>query len=121
MVGDTNRGARGHVAAQVIAAFGDRDEPAELLAGDKRRWASCPAGQPFTVTGDADVTNWVGGDIIVDEIGTTTVRQGAEPRTCHHVLASRANLVVEAFACGDGDTTAQANQIVDRILVQFPE
>jgi hypothetical protein len=34
-------------------------------------------------------------------------------------VAAQANVAVEAIACGDGDTTKEANEITDTILAKL--
>jgi hypothetical protein len=37
------------------------------------------------------------------------------------VLAAQANIVVDALVCGDGDTVAPTNKLVDTLLAKFPK
>lgn len=121
LIGDVNRGARGQVANQVITAFADDHYPAMLLASAARGWKGCPVDEPFTVT-DGDLVTWIPDQPVVTptRISTTMTRVGDTPRTCRHVIAAQYNLVVDVITCGDGDTTRDANQIVDRILAKIP-
>jgi hypothetical protein len=124
LLGDTNRGARGNLAAQVVSVFDSRKAPTDVLFIARLDWFSCAEGQMFTVrSSDNDISHWVAGATTVTptRIATTIRREEPPPRSCHHVLAAQANVVVEAFACGDGDTTAQVNAIADKILAEIPQ
>lgn len=125
IVGNTNRGAGGRVAAQVISVWENRRQPRDVLDSVQRAWALCHAGEQFTVTGSGGEGDqyWVAGQISAQgETRASSVIERAEPpgRTCHHTVAIQANIAVEARACGEGDTAAQANEIADRILARFP-
>jgi hypothetical protein len=122
MAGDTNRGTGGQVATQVISVFATRDDPANMLFSFRLDWASCVRKAGFTVTGDVD-QHWTTGTIEDGEnrLSITLTRTEPPPRTCHHVVAAQANVAVEAIACGDGDTTKEANEITDTILSKFPK
>jgi hypothetical protein len=122
IVGDLNRGPRGQTATQVITAFVNRDEPRGAVTTADLSWRRCQEGQQFTVE-EARITHtWIAGATNRTDYRVTTGygRVDAD-RTCHHVLASQANLVVEAMSCGDGDTAAEANRIADRLLEGFPD
>jgi hypothetical protein len=121
MIGDTDRGARGQAAAQVISVFASRDDPAEFLNSTTRNWASCLRQGAMTLTGPP-TQHWTPGQLeqTATRIALTITRQEPPPRTCHHVVAAQANIAVEAVVCGDGDTVTPANQIVDTLLAKFP-
>jgi hypothetical protein len=125
LVGNTNRGMNGRVAAQVISVWENRNQPRDVLDSARRDWALCHDGEQFTVAasgGEGD-QYWVAGQIsAAGETRASSVIERQEPpeRTCHHVFATQANIGVETTACGDGDTAAQANEIADRILARFP-
>jgi hypothetical protein len=36
-------------------------------------------------------------------------------------MTAQANVLVEIIVCSDGDTTAQANTVTDRILAKVPQ
>ena len=69
------------------------------------------------------VHHWFPGKTTLEEtqISTTIQRQEPTPRTCYHVMARQANIVVETMACGDGNTIDHANEIPSRILAKFPQ
>ena len=88
--------------------------------------------QPFTVTtGSGEPqTLWVRNDTDTDNpdsptrISVSYERQEPTAQTCGHVMASKANIVVETIACGDGDTVTQvtqANEIANQILLKSPQ
>ena len=110
------------MATQVITAFNNRDEPRAAVTTADSTWRRCQEGQQFTVEEARIKHTWVAGATTRRDYRVITgyTRQDAPPRTCHHVLASQANLVVEAMSCGDGDTAAEANRIADRLLDGFP-
>ena len=125
MVGNTNRGINGRVAAQVISVWVDRKQPRAVLDSARRDWALCHDGERFTVlTSDGEAgPYWVAGPISAEvETRASSVIERQDPpgRTCQHVFAVQANIGVETIACGEGDTAAQANEIADRILARFP-
>ncbi len=124
-VGNTNRGVNGRVAAQVISVWENRKQARHVVDSVRIGWAFCHADEQFTVAGSGGEPDqyWVAGQISADgETRASSVIERREPsgRTCHSVVAVQANIGVEARACGDGDTAAQANEIVDRILARFP-
>jgi hypothetical protein len=122
MIGDTDRGAGGWAAAQVISVFASRDDPAEFLNATTRNWASCLRQGAVTLTGPP-AQHWTPRqpEQTATRIALTITRQEPPPRTCHHVMAAQANIAVEAVVCGDGDTVTPANQIVDALLAKFPK
>lgn len=125
IVGNTNRGSNGRIAAQVVSVWEDHNQPRDVLFTVRLDWALCRDGQQFTVAASdgEDRQSWVAGQIsTVDEVRASTVmeRQESPEWTCHHILAIHANVAVETMACGEGDTAAQANEIADSILARFP-
>jgi hypothetical protein len=123
VAGNLNRGARGVGATQLVAVFTNRNDAASSPDFALGMWKLCNDGQQFTIdTGDGGSQHWTAGPITGPKtrIETTDTRQEPPPRTCHHVMTAQANVVVETIVCGDGDTTAQANAIVDRILAKVP-
>ncbi len=128
--GDTNRGARGQIAQQLITVFDNRDQPARVVGDLARMFGYCAAGEVFSTT-IGDVTqHWTAGPVTSDATGPISdatragggaQRQEAPPRTCYHATVARANVVVESVVCGDGDSEGQANVIIDRIAAKFPE
>jgi hypothetical protein len=124
MAGDTNRGTGGQVATQVISVFGSRTDPANLLTSYRLDWASCLRKPSFTTTSDDVDQHWTAStaqEADVNRLSITLTRTEPPSRTCHHVVATQANVGVEAIACGDGDTTKEANEIVDTILAKIPK
>lgn len=121
MVGDTNRGTDGQVAAQVISVFASRGDTANFLNSFRLDWASCIRAGTFTAAGEPE-QHWDTAPIeeAGSRLSTTVTRQEPPLRTCHHVVAAQANVAVEALACGDGDTNKEANAIVDALLAKFP-
>jgi hypothetical protein len=125
-VGNQATGARGQVASQVISVWTDREKPRQIVrANAELTWKACPDNSPFTFDSGHGVNHWTTGTITANEdtsrISTTAQRQEPPPRTCAHVMAAQANVVVETSVCGDGDTLAAANQIADRILAKVPQ
>lgn len=121
MAGESDRGASGNVAAQMITVYADRTVPGQVLSAATSEWTGCKADQPFTVSGGGG--HWIPDELTVEDtrIGTTMTRQEKPPRSCHHVMASQANVIVETFACDAGDTAEQANEIADKILAKLPK
>ncbi|KUH85695.1 hypothetical protein AU186_23465 [Mycobacterium sp. GA-1999] len=128
LVGNANRGAHGQAVTQMVAVF---EDPADItgIAGQggamwtiEHEWGNCPDGDIFFI--ELDPTNnqrWVPYPITKgpDRIGTTFQRDGL-PRNCHHVVAHRANVLVDVVVCTDGDSKAPANTLTDRILAKLP-
>jgi len=119
-------GARDRVA-QLITVWQDREQPKNVVSQSAYEWeAYC--GYPFTTTdggGDAQI-HWVPHRNPIDFGGPTSHvtwddRDDREqpPQVCYHVIASRANVVVEDITCGDATTDAQATEIASRILNNF--
>lgn len=121
--GNTNRAKDSQVAAQVIAVFANRAEPEAMLNVTKTGWTGCPDGEAFTVASTDGPQHWVAKEVTDDgdRISSLIEREDSAGRTCRHVMARRANITVEAIACGEGDTTSQANAIADRLLQKFPD
>lgn len=121
-VGDGNRGTRGQAVSQLITVFDDREQSARVVADAPGVWERCPAGAPFSTTVGAVTQHWVRGQTTFgpDRAATTVERQEAPPRRCGHVVASRANVAVEAIVCGDGDSAKQADDVVTRIMAALP-
>jgi hypothetical protein len=123
MIGDTDRGAGGWVAAQVISVFASRADTAPFLSAMASDWSSCIRKGAITMTGPPS-QHWTPGQIEQGDARiaiTVTRNDPPPPRTCHHVLAAQANIVVDALVCGDGDTVAPTNQIADKLLAKFPK
>ena len=123
MDGNSNVGAGGKRAAQVVSIWAAAKNAREMIAMSGIYWGTCKDGQTFTATADNGTQQWVAGPVTVTplRITSTAQRQQPTPRICSHVMASQINVVVEAVACAtDGDTSGEASQIADRILAKFP-
>lgn len=124
LVGNVNRGAREQAVTQTVAIFensADITGQGEAMWIIESEWRNCPDGDIFFIEVEGKDQRWVPYPISTgpDRIGTTFQRDGL-PRNCHHVVAHRANVLAEAIVCGDGDNTAPANTIADRILAKVP-
>jgi hypothetical protein len=121
MVGDTNRGAGGWVASQVISVFASRADTKAFLTSFTGDWSSCIREGALTATTDP-VQHWKPGQVEQTDnlIALTVTRQEPPPRTCRHVVATQANIAVEVEVCGGGDTVAPTNQLLDALLAKFP-
>ncbi|MFI5506042.1 sensor domain-containing protein [Mycobacterium sp. NPDC051804] len=125
LAGNVNRGARKQSVDQVVAIF---EKPTEITASTgvmwiiEEQWRDCPDGDIFFIEVEGKDQRWVPYPITTgpDRIGTTFQRDGL-PRNCHHVVAHRANVLADVIVCGDGDNTAPANTVADRILAKVPE
>lgn len=130
-VGNSNRGARGQSAAQLITVFTDREQPARVVGDLGRMLGNCAAGESFSTTASGATQQWIAGPAASDALGpvggATRAGGGAQrqeeatPRNCYHAVAARANVVAESVVCGDGDSTGQATEIVDRITAKLPQ
>jgi hypothetical protein len=122
-VGDSNRGARGQSATQLVTVFVNREQPQQVSAGLGRSFGYCAEGEQFTTTARGVTQHWTSGPAThrATRAGGGAQRHEAPPRNCYHAVALRANTVVESIVCGDGDSAAQANAIVDRISAMLPE
>jgi hypothetical protein len=122
-VGDSNRGARGQSAMQLVTVFVDREQPTQVAAGLGRMFGYCAEGEEFSTTARGVTQHWTSGPAThgATRAGGGAQRQEAPPRNCYHAVAVRANTVVESIVCGDGDSAAQANAIVDRISAKLPD
>ncbi|QNJ96563.1 sensor domain-containing protein (plasmid) [Mycolicibacterium fluoranthenivorans] len=128
-VGDSNRCARGQSAAQMITVFVDRDQPARVVGDLGRMLGYCAEGESFSTTAGDVTQQWTAGPAASDALGPVSgetragggaQRQQAPPRNCYHAVRVRANVVVESVVCGDGDSTGQAREVVDRITAKLP-
>ena len=125
LTGNINRGARKQSVDQVVAIF---ENPADITASTgamwviEEQWRDCPDGDIFFIEVEGKDQRWVPYPISTgpDRIGTTFQRDGL-PRNCHHVVAHRRNVLADVIVCGDGDNTAPANTVADRILAKVPE
>lgn len=142
-MGNQNTGARSQSVSQLIQVFPVKNkawrEPnrhARRVASDivvKFNHEQCRQGTVATVTVEGKTQHWTAGPVssenpaaLTDTMQETTrggagmQRQGGKPRSCYHAVLARANAVVESVVCGDGDSQAQANQIIDRIAAKLP-
>lgn len=125
LVGNANRGANGQAVTQMVAIFekpGDITNQGGAMWLIEDEWRDCPDGDIFFIELDpANNQRWVPYPITTgpERIGTTFKRDGL-PRNCHHVVAHRDNVMAEVLVCGDGDNTAPANTVADRILAKVP-
>jgi hypothetical protein len=121
MVGDTNRGAGGWVASQVISVFASRADPKAFLDSVASEWSGCIGKGAMTATTDPP-QRWNPGSLeqTDDRIALTITRQDPPPRSCRHVVATQANIAVEVQVCGEGDTVGPANTLVAALLAKFP-
>lgn len=125
VMGNVNRGARGQSVDQMVAIF---ENPVDITASNgvmwliEEEWRDCPDGDIFFIEVEDKDQRWVPYPISTgpDRIGTTFQRDGL-PRNCHHVVAHRRNVLTEVIVCGDGDNTAPANTVADRILAKVPK
>ena len=124
IMGNANRGAGGQSVDQMVAIY---ENPADITDSNgvmwliDEEWRDCPDGDIFFIEVEGKDQRWVPYPISTgpDRIGTTFQRDG-RPRNCHHVVAHRANVLAEVIVCGDGDNTAPANTVADRILAKVP-
>ncbi|KUI45904.1 hypothetical protein AU198_18065 [Mycobacterium sp. GA-1199] len=125
VVGNANRGTHGQAVTQMVAVFENRADitgQGEAMWIIEHEWRNCPDGDIFFIElGPDNVQRWVPYPVTTgpDRIGTTFQRDGL-PRNCHHVVAHRANVLVDVVVCTDGDSTAPANTLTDRILAKVP-
>ncbi|MDH6197986.1 hypothetical protein M2272_004642 [Mycobacterium frederiksbergense] len=143
VVGDNNRGTRGQTAAQMIQVFPEttpvwpeKGRQALRVAGNivgMLNGKQCREGTAFSTTAKDVTQHWTAGPVTAENPealvdprrdtargGGGAQRQEAPARNCYHAVLARANAVVESIVCGDGDSKAQANQIVDRIADKLP-
>lgn len=123
VLGNVNRGVGGQAATQVVAVFGNREDPGRALEVARDEWDDCAQGQVFTIdAGDGATQKYSAGEVVPGQtrIGNTITRLDPPGRTCHKVMAAQANVLVETTVCGTGDVTAQANEIADVILAKVP-
>lgn len=143
VVGDNNRGARGQSAAQLIQVFPETSpvwpEPgrqALRVAGNTVRMINdeqCREGVVFTTTAKDVTQHWTAGPVTAENAealadprrdtargGGGVARQETPARNCYHAVLARGSAVVESIVCGDGDSQAQANQVIDRIAAKLP-
>jgi PknH-like extracellular domain len=141
IAGDLNIGARGQRVSQLITVWQDREQPEKAVSQSAYEWEHY-CRQPFTMTsgnGNAQ-THWVPEVhsvrrdpptsptwIITWDLREGDSREGLPRQICFHVMASRANVLVEDIACGDANTddrateiANQATEIANRMLNNFP-
>jgi PknH-like extracellular domain len=124
--GSLNRGAQDQVS-QLITVWHDSEQPTKVLSQSAYEWEHyCP--QPFTTTADnSDAQiHWV--PLPNPPSSSTSYitsdrreEKGQPPQICYHVMASRANVLVEDIACGAANADDQAKEIANRILNNFPQ
>ncbi|ORA81346.1 hypothetical protein BST28_07355 [Mycolicibacter kumamotonensis] len=100
------------------------------MVGDfSRMLGYCDAGQPFTTTSGTVTQHWTPTAVTTDatdplstatRVGAGATRQEPPARSCYHAALARANVTVESIVCGDTDSAAAANQLVDRISAKLP-
>ena len=127
MTGNFSRGARGETAAQLITVWQTPAQADALVAQSSYEWGFCIPNTSFTVTSQngaqSQSARWMPTEVRDDsesQTSTSIIRlELPAQRTCGHVMASQANIVVEAVVCGDGnadETHQQASTIVHQIL-----
>lgn len=143
VAGNNNRGTRGQSAAQLIQVFPETSpvwpqagRQALRVAGNTVRMINdeqCHEGVVFTTTAKDVTQHWTAGPVTAENPealsdprrdtargGGGTARQEAPARNCYHAVLTHGNAVVESIVCGDGDSQAQANQVIDRIAAELP-
>lgn len=143
VVGDNNRGARGQSVAQLVQVFPETSpvwpqpgRQALQVAGNTVRMINdeqCREGVVFTTTAKDVTQHWTAGPVTAENPealldprrdtargGGGVARQEAPARNCYHAVLARGSAVVESIVCSDGDSAAQANQVVDRIAAKLP-
>lgn len=143
VVGDNNRGTRGQSAAQLIQVFPETSpvwpqpgRQALRVAGNTVRMINdeqCREGVVFTVSAKDVTQHWTAGPVTAENPealpdprrdtargGGGVTRQEAPARNCYHAVLAHGSAVVESIVCGDGDSAAQANQVIDRIAAKLP-
>lgn len=142
-VGDDNLGARRQSVAQLIQLFPETS-PVWPRAGDQALGVAsntvrmmddeqCREGVVFTTTVKDLTQHWTAGPVTAENPealsdprretargGGGIARQEAPARNCYHAVLARGSAVVESIVCGDGDSQAQANRVIDRIAAKLP-
>ncbi|MFV8141890.1 sensor domain-containing protein [Mycolicibacterium senegalense] len=142
-IGDHNQGEGGHTASQMIQVFPVTSKDWPVPNRQALRAAStivqhiydeqCREGTTFTTTAKDVTQHWTAGPIVSENPsalddqrqdtsrgGGGAVRQEGPPRSCYHAAMARANAVIESIVCGNGDSLAQANLIIDQIAAKLP-
>ncbi|MCW1819746.1 MULTISPECIES: sensor domain-containing protein [Mycolicibacterium] len=143
VVGDNHRGTRGQSAAQLIQVFPQTSpvwrqagRQALRVAGNTVRMINdeqCRDGVVFTIAAQDVTQHWTAGPVTAENPaalpdprvdtargGGGARRQEAPARNCYHAVLARGSAVVESIVCGDGDSQAQANAVIDRIAAKLP-
>lgn len=128
--GNRVKGARGQIAAQLVTVFVDRAQPGAVLADFILMFGYCPAQQAFSTTARDVTQHWMPTEVasegmdrssrIASRAGAGADRLEAPARQCYHAAVARANATIESIVCGDGDSKAMANTVIDRIAEKLP-
>ncbi|ULN27056.1 sensor domain-containing protein [Mycolicibacterium smegmatis] len=108
-----------HWIEQVVVLFTSDLHARDFFDQSRETWRGC-VGTLTTYDIDQMPLEWVVGEVTAEE---STISQLSVPETavrggCHHALSVAANLVAEAWACGEG-VEDQASEIVDQIVANI--
>lgn len=128
--GNRVKGARGQIAAQLITVFVHGAQPGAVLADFILMFGYCPAQQAFSTTARDVTQHWMPTEVasegmdrssrFASRAGAGADRLEAPARQCYHAAVARANTTIESIVCGDGDSKAMANTVIDRIAEKLP-
>lgn len=109
--GDNNA----HWLEQVVALYPSAAEAKKFLQESKEKWQDC-AGSLVTYDSSDQPLTWEVSDVTAED---TSITQMSTPEVassggCHHSMAVAANVIAEAWACGD-DVVDQATSITSAI------
>jgi hypothetical protein len=105
-----------HWIEQIVVLYGSELEARDFFDASRDIWDDC-VGSLVTYDSERLPVEWSVGDVTVEEssIGQMSRPEDEVRGGCHHALSVAANLIVEAWACGE-DIEDQASAIADRIV-----
>ncbi|MBX7451904.1 sensor domain-containing protein [Mycolicibacterium sp. 3033] len=124
VTGNANRGAGGQAANQLVILLNSPTAAQQALDGIETDWRYCPPDEPFSLTGSSlgrqqwQITAGPSSSGEPRQLSVTSTRQ--DPlRVCSHAFTTKINVLIEAIACGTGDTAVQAATILDGIAAKI--
>lgn len=122
--GNANRGAGGQAANQLVILLRSPTAAQQALDGIETDWRYCPPDEPFSLAASSlgrqqwQITAGPDSSGEPRRLSVTLTRQ-EPPRVCSHAFTTKSNVLIEAIACGTGDTAVQASAILDGIAAKI--
>lgn len=109
-----------HEVYQSVISFPSADTAKSFVATEGQRWSACRTTAITTTNPDIAPQTWLITGVGQDDgvLSSESTREGSRGYTCQHALTARANVVIDAEACG-WDIAHQGSTIAHRIAEQI--